>query len=307
MSKFRKPGSYLMSTVIHGVLGYLIINTAVRVAMPEGDVVEVSVNGIPPKGEQTLQPQPNDVQPEEPKPQPVAKPEDTQDVPAAPKHHPHRIAKTLPPPPRPKHTSVKPLPIVKERLSDVHSADDQEAPEVKTAQEEQPPEKPEEKTVPPIEPVPMPPTHDEETDASHSEGEETEPQQKTAVVPPTTRTGEQTSNPQQVTGQGLTQQQQLAQYGVPTGAVVKDASLLAARPGNRPPQYPYISRLRRQQGAVQLLAYIDANGHIEKLFVEKSSGFPALDREAFDAFQKWLFYPGQADWVRKTFNFRLKD
>jgi protein TonB len=54
------------------------------------------------------------------------------------------------------------------------------------------------------------------------------------------------------------------------------------------PQYPMISRKRRDQGTVTLLVTIKA-GHVVSAKVERSSGHSPLDESAMRAVREWEF------------------
>jgi protein TonB len=56
--------------------------------------------------------------------------------------------------------------------------------------------------------------------------------------------------------------------------------------------YPLGARLRGEEGAVRILVYIDAKGHIDDLRISQSSGFAALDRAAERAVRRTRFEPG---------------
>ena len=92
-------------------------------------------------------------------------------------------------------------------------------------------------------------------------------------------------------------------FGTP-GSML-DESKLTEMPGNKKPNYPWMARLRRQEGTVTVAAYIKANGQVDLPLVYKSSGSPLLDREVVDSYHKWKYKPGRAGWVIKSFNFRL--
>ncbi len=92
----------------------------------------------------------------------------------------------------------------------------------------------------------------------------------------------------------------------PARAAVESAPPLAAgRPAGRAnaagvkprplepidPPYPLGSRLCGEQGVVRLRVRVAADGRVEELEVEQSSGFPALDRSAVKAVRKVRFAP----------------
>lgn len=64
--------------------------------------------------------------------------------------------------------------------------------------------------------------------------------------------------------------------------------------GNPEPRYPLAARRRGQEGRVVLLVHVDASGGAAEVAVERSSGFPLLDRAAIDAVRQWSFVPARA-------------
>ncbi|MBY0422684.1 MAG: TonB family protein [Parvularculaceae bacterium] len=79
------------------------------------------------------------------------------------------------------------------------------------------------------------------------------------------------------------------------------------------PDYPPSAKRLEQEGVVGLLLYVGADGRVEQVQVEKSSGFPALDAAAAAEARKWRFLPAQnegqpvAAWHRISVRFRLED
>ncbi|HRK06209.1 MAG TPA: TonB family protein [Pseudobdellovibrionaceae bacterium] len=93
-----------------------------------------------------------------------------------------------------------------------------------------------------------------------------------------------------------------------TGAVgveIRDASELAALPGNPKPSYPAQDRLRKYEGKAVLVGRVGADGRMSQVLVERSSGSTAMDASAIEAFKRWRYRPGQQSWVRQPFQFRL--
>jgi len=83
--------------------------------------------------------------------------------------------------------------------------------------------------------------------------------------------------------------------------------------GNPPPQYPVLARRRGWEGTVHLLVLVFANGRVGDITIEKSSGYPLLDKTALKAVTRYRFVPGRqgdhpvAMQVRIPVNFRLQD
>jgi protein TonB len=73
-------------------------------------------------------------------------------------------------------------------------------------------------------------------------------------------------------------------------------------------EYPALSRKRREQGVVVLLADL-ASGRTESVRVERSSGHPRLDEAAVRAVKEWRFdtsFYGTRVTARIPFRFELK-
>jgi protein TonB len=81
---------------------------------------------------------------------------------------------------------------------------------------------------------------------------------------------------------------------------------------NVPPAYPGLARKRGQEGTVFLQVFVNADGRVDDLEIEKSSGFASLDRAAAASVRKWSFEPGRRGeeripmWVRVPVTFKLK-
>ena len=59
------------------------------------------------------------------------------------------------------------------------------------------------------------------------------------------------------------------------------------------PIYPTLSQRRQEQGAVQLLVSLDAQGAVREINVHQSSGYARLDQAALDAVRQWRFLPAK--------------
>ncbi len=112
------------------------------------------------------------------------------------------------------------------------------------------------------------------------------PQESSGKTSPQTTSG--TSSPGSATVEGL-----------------REASELAEASGNRPPQYPERDRLMRNQGTVVLIAYVNNDGTVSQVQLERNTPSSTLNMSALNAMKRWLFMPGQAGWVRKGFTFSL--
>ncbi|MDX6766228.1 MAG: TonB family protein [Candidatus Methylacidiphilales bacterium] len=60
---------------------------------------------------------------------------------------------------------------------------------------------------------------------------------------------------------------------------------------NTPPPYPEQARRQRQEGVVLLRLSITADGSVQEVSVQRSSGHPLLDRAAMKAAQRYRFQP----------------
>ena len=63
---------------------------------------------------------------------------------------------------------------------------------------------------------------------------------------------------------------------------------------NPVPDYPIPSRRRREEGVVLLNVMVQADGAPAAVSINRSSGFPLLDRAALDAVRRWTFEPARA-------------
>jgi periplasmic protein TonB len=80
------------------------------------------------------------------------------------------------------------------------------------------------------------------------------------------------------------------------------------------PLYPAQSRRLGEQGSVELLIYVLANGRVGEARIAVSSGFPRLDEAALqEALRSWRLLPNEIDgvavasWNRIGITFRLKN
>jgi protein TonB len=63
------------------------------------------------------------------------------------------------------------------------------------------------------------------------------------------------------------------------------------------PEYPPDAARRGQEGVVQLLVYVETDGHVAAIAVARGSGFPDLDVAAEQAVRQWHFRPATRDGV----------
>ena len=93
-------------------------------------------------------------------------------------------------------------------------------------------------------------------------------------------------------------------YGVPTGT--RDVSEVKQAPGNRPPQYPQLSRANNEQGVVKLVYFVTQDGFVSNIQMAQSSGYEALDYEAIQAIGLYQFLPGQPGKTSHEVHFKLQ-
>lgn len=60
---------------------------------------------------------------------------------------------------------------------------------------------------------------------------------------------------------------------------------------NPKPEYPAVARQNRWQGTVRVRARVTAEGLVESVALERSSGHASLDRSALDSVRHWRFIP----------------
>ena len=81
---------------------------------------------------------------------------------------------------------------------------------------------------------------------------------------------------------------------------------LKQRKGNPALSYPRKARLKKAQGTLSLIFYVTAEGLVEKIQVETSSGHRDLDNSVVQAVSRYQFLPQQEGWVRHKVDFRLQ-
>jgi periplasmic protein TonB len=64
---------------------------------------------------------------------------------------------------------------------------------------------------------------------------------------------------------------------------------------NPPPRYPESARRAKQEGRVMVRASVSAEGRVQSVRIQRSSGHAVLDRAALDAVRKWRFVPQQVN------------
>ncbi|RME16025.1 MAG: energy transducer TonB [Bdellovibrio sp.] len=87
---------------------------------------------------------------------------------------------------------------------------------------------------------------------------------------------------------------------------IRDVTDLKQMAGNRPPQYPPLARLKKQEGDVKLVYFVTSDGKVRSVKVVQSSGYSLLDQEAVRAISRYRFFPGQQGYTFQEVKFRLK-
>ena len=80
----------------------------------------------------------------------------------------------------------------------------------------------------------------------------------------------------------------------PPSMVTSDALGTRMIAGN-PPRYPVESRRKKEQGTVELLLILAADGRVETISITRSSGFARLDDAALSAVRRWRWAPTLRD------------
>lgn len=59
------------------------------------------------------------------------------------------------------------------------------------------------------------------------------------------------------------------------------------------PKYPLVAREKGYEGTVYLRVLVRVDGRVERLTVDRSSGYEILDRAAIDSVKEWAFFPAK--------------
>lgn len=144
-----------------------------------------------------------------------------------------------------------------------------------------------------------------------SEESEASPEEEAASEEPVAQAAEPSPAPPSVLpslekadGESEVAQKELPpKFGTP-GSMIDEGKLIE-QPGNSKPTYPFMARVRKQEGTVFIRAFIKKDGSVDVPILEKSSGHPVLDGEAIKTFSKWKYSPGLSGWYIKPFKFQL--
>jgi protein TonB len=289
-NKSRKTISWTLSLAIHAVGLTMILVAGFHIATPEGTVTDktefdaVDFTPTAPKPEQATNPAP-------PQPPPAA-----QIAPPAPFHEQEKpVAEAPVEAPLTDATADEAPALPKEAViqHDTEARPLEEGEHQEAAASEDPAQEPQasapaaaaQAEATPSEPAPV-----------ASAAPEVAAPQTTAAAPA------QPSEPAQVAGNPPTEG--VPAYGTP--GTTLDESKLTEAFGNHKPSYPWMARLRRQQGTVVIRAFIKKDGTIEQATVDQSSGSSLIDQEALASYGRWKYKPGLSGWVLKPFKFSLK-
>jgi protein TonB len=105
------------------------------------------------------------------------------------------------------------------------------------------------------------------------------------------------------------QQSSGAAQAQPAGATVKATPLYKVNPA---PMYPRLAWRRGLEGRVILDVYVDTDGSVIELKINRSSGHEILDGSAAEEVHTWLFQPGTVNgtptpmWVQVPITYRLR-
>ena len=59
------------------------------------------------------------------------------------------------------------------------------------------------------------------------------------------------------------------------------------------PKYPLLAREKGYEGTVHLRVLVRADGRVERLTIDRSSGYEILDQAAVDSVKEWAFFPAK--------------
>lgn len=104
---------------------------------------------------------------------------------------------------------------------------------------------------------------------------------------------------------------QVASVRAPAGPAAPASLVPAAYLRTPEPAYPASAREEGEEGVVLLRVRISRGGLPEEIVLDRSSGFPALDRAAIAGVKRWSFTPARLGddpveaWMRVPIRFRL--
>ena len=92
---------------------------------------------------------------------------------------------------------------------------------------------------------------------------------------------------------------------VPAALPARTYTQLKQKEGNPIPKYPKKARIKKLEGDVELVYYVNPVGFVENIHVNRSSGHNILDNEAIRTLSRYHYYPGQEGWVKHLVKFSL--
>lgn len=95
----------------------------------------------------------------------------------------------------------------------------------------------------------------------------------------------------------------LTQTGSPGVKKIKQASLI----GNLAPTYPWLARMKGEEGLVVIALQVDRQGKPYNINLQKSSGHESLDIAAIEAVKNARYEAGDESPLELSLNFKLND
>lgn len=117
------------------------------------------------------------------------------------------------------------------------------------------------------------------------------PRQPTTAPKTLTHTSSETSTAADHPATEATPTHAATRMGGQGSASVPDRQTPIALHSNPPPVYPALSREAGETGRVLLRAEVSAEGRVQQLEIQDSSGFRRLDQAALNAVRHWRFQP----------------
>ncbi len=87
--------------------------------------------------------------------------------------------------------------------------------------------------------------------------------------------------------------------------LLRDYKLLKQKEGNPVPFYPKQALEKKWEGDVGLVYYVNSNGLVDKIRIDRSSGHSVLDNSAIRTLSRYRYHSGQEGWVRHSVKFVL--
>lgn len=295
----RKAISLALSIIIHGALIYAIFSLTLELTMPVGNVSgTLEFNAVAPEGSQL----------ETLNVAPVAQPE-------VPEKVKQEAAPPPPPPPVRKNkttsddvTVKEPEPIKESLPEPVEEGTLPVEAVMPIAEPEKTEEPAEPEPEPQVPPVALPDSLPEKSALTTET--EAPPQPLQSTLPPVVGPGGNTNTTATATGNdsvNLKGQERVADqnYGIPGGVKLAD-QYLRPIPGNKMPEYPWSARLRRIEGQVIVVFYVNSAGEVSNLRITQST-HEVFNDAVLKAMNSWKFAaPVEPGEYAKPWKFTLK-